>query len=143
MASENPDHQAIARLGERQHRERMESFGRDIGRTRARSSHQPERDANDNDRLGWARRDYFGEEYDKVIETASRVLRSPDASRTQTAEALRLRAAARARKGLIDGAITDAGDALALDPEGSGLVTASDLRIMVSGWERRRPLIGP
>jgi hypothetical protein len=41
MASENPDHQAIDRLGERQHRERMESFGRDIGRTRARSYGAP------------------------------------------------------------------------------------------------------
>ena len=121
----------------------MESFERDISRTRARLSHEPEREANDNDRLGWARRDYAGDEYEKVIGTASRVIRSPDASRTQTAEAFRLRAAARAQKGLIAAAIADAESALALDPEGAGLVTAVDLRVLVSGWERRRPLIGP
>ena len=67
----------------------MESFERDISRTRARLSHEPEREANDNDRLGWARRDYAGDEYDETIATASRVIRSPDASRRQTAEAFR------------------------------------------------------
>ena len=83
------------------------------------------------------------DEYDKVIETAGRVVRSPDASPRQTAEALRLRAAALAEKGLIDAAITDAEHALALDPEGSGLVTAADLRFILGGWARRRPLLGP
>ena len=143
MASENPDHQAIDQLAERQHRERMAGFERGTRGMRARASHQPEREANDDDRLGWARRDYAGDEYDKVIATASRVIRSPDASRRQTAEAMRLRAAARAQTGLIAGAIADAESALALDPEGAGLVTAADLRVLVSDWERRRPLLGP
>jgi hypothetical protein len=71
------------------------------------------------------------------------VIRSPDATPRQTAEAFRLRAAARAHKGLIAAAIADAESALAIDPEGAGLVTAADLRVMVSGWERRLPLIGP
>ena len=44
---------------------------------------------------------------------------------------------------MIAAAIADAESALALDPEGAGLVTAVDLRVLVSGWERRRPLIGP
>ena len=61
------------------------------------------------------------------------------------AEALRLRAVARAQKGLLAVAIADAEDALALDTEAAGVIPAADLRLLAESWKRlpdRSSLLG-
>jgi hypothetical protein len=81
----------------------------------------------------------------QVIDLASRVIGSPEASPGQTAEALRLRAIARADKGLFSTAVTDAEDALVLEPYATRTVSASHLRKLNAHWKLipdRTPLIG-
>jgi hypothetical protein len=144
VPSENPHHEAIDLLGAKHHARRIDEFLH--GSLPGSYPGAPERDATNSDRLAWARRDWAAGKPDEVIDFASRVLSSPEASPAQTAEALRLRGIARARKGLFSAAVTDAEDALVLEPYATGTVSASDLRELLAHWKLipdRRPLIGP
>jgi hypothetical protein len=132
MVSENPDHVEIDLLGGRQHAARDATFAG----AKIRFGHpgQPERDATNRDRLGWANRDYLNGDHDGVIGHTTRLLRSGDATASQRAEALRLRAVSLASRRLHAAAVDDARAALEFDPEAPGPLGADDIRELLGYW---------
>lgn len=147
VGQENRHHKAIDELAERRHLEKMEELRVFPGLSAW--GDRPSRELTDDERLEQARAHFRAYEYEDVETSASGVMHSLDATDEQRAEALRLRAIAVAEQGFLDPAIEYAEEALALDPDASGLVPAGYLRAVLSIWRRRlsgepfSPLLGP